>query len=63
MIRPDIAGLMGAFGAALIAAERYEAGVPSTLLGPAELDALEIRTSITRPKGCGNSCLLTVNRF
>ena len=31
-IRPDIAGIMGAFGAALIARERYETGKKTTML-------------------------------
>ncbi len=31
-IRPDIAGIMGAFGAALIARERYSAGTETTML-------------------------------
>ena len=33
-IRPDIAGIMGAFGAALIARERYQDGVETTMLSP-----------------------------
>jgi predicted CoA-substrate-specific enzyme activase len=61
-IRPDIAGIMGAFGAALLAKERR--GVdPSTLIDADGLEALEVKTSLTRCKGCGNNCLLTVNRF
>ena len=38
--RPDIAGIMGAFGAALIARERHEAGQPSTMLSIEEINAL-----------------------
>ncbi|MDR1560301.1 MAG: acyl-CoA dehydratase activase-related protein, partial [Clostridiales bacterium] len=62
-IRPDIAGIMGAFGAAVIAQERYAEGYQSELLNAAELDSLEIKSSLTRCKHCGNNCLLTINRF
>ncbi len=61
-IRPDIAGIMGAFGAALIAREHYESE-PTTLLSPAELTELKFETSTARCKGCTNHCLLTINRF
>ena len=62
-IRPDIAGLMGAFGAALIAKERTADGVPSNLLRAEELDKLIIEPIMTRCKLCENNCLLTINKF
>ena len=62
-IRPDIAGIMGAFGAALIAMERYEAGCESTLISLEEIENLEMKSSNTRCKGCENNCLLTINSF
>jgi predicted CoA-substrate-specific enzyme activase len=63
-IRPDIAGLMGAFGAALIAKERAADGAPSsTLLCAEELDNLKIEPIMTRCKQCENNCLLTINKF
>jgi len=62
-IRPDIAGLMGAFGAAVIAKERYKVGHESTLFGAERLAALEIKSTMTRCKGCENNCLLTINSF
>ena len=58
---PDIAGLMGAFGAALIAKERK--GVASTLLSSDELNALEVRSEMTRCRLCENNCMLIVNKF
>ncbi len=61
-VRPDIAGIMGAFGAALIARERYE-GQPSTLLGIEEINALEFSTQLARCGRCTNNCLLTINKF
>ena len=63
VVRPDIAGIMGAFGAALIAKERHEAGRQTTMLSPEELDALTFETELTRCPKCTNHCLLTVNRF
>ena len=62
-MRPDIAGIMGAFGAALIARERHEAGYQTTMLSPKELEKLTFDTKLTRCKGCTNHCLLTINRF
>ena len=37
-IRPDIAGIMGAFGAALIAREHYEEGETSSMLSLADIE-------------------------
>lgn len=62
VVRPDIAGLMGAFGAALIAKENYSGG-ESSLLKRDELESFDVETSNTRCRGCENSCLLTINRF
>ncbi len=61
-IRPDIAGIMGAFGAALIARKHYK-GNPSTMLTIQQINDLKFETSMTRCKGCTNHCLLTINRF
>ncbi len=62
-IRPDIAGIMGAFGAALIARERYEETPSTTMLSLEEINALKVDTKLTRCQGCTNHCLLTINRF
>lgn len=62
-IRPDIAGIMGAFGAALIARERYESGKETTMLSLDKMISLSYDTSMARCRGCNNSCVLTVNRF
>ncbi len=62
VIRPDIAGIMGAFGAALIAREHYE-GTPTTMLNEEQVEELRFETTMARCKGCTNACLLTVNRF
>ncbi len=62
-IRPDIAGIMGAFGAALIARERYQEDFKTTMLSSEKIDALEFSTSMAKCKGCTNNCRLTVNKF
>ncbi|MCL2503436.1 MAG: acyl-CoA dehydratase activase-related protein [Coriobacteriia bacterium] len=64
VIRPDIAGLMGAWGAALIARDRAkEISGPSTLLTAAELEALRVEKHTSRCRGCANTCTLTKTRF
>ncbi len=64
-VRPDIAGIMGAFGAALIAREQYKnAGQPDTAMLPiAKINALQFETSMAKCKGCTNNCRLTINKF
>ncbi len=61
-VRPDIAGIMGAFGAALIAREHYE-GEDSSMLSIDEIIELKFDTALARCKRCTNSCLLTINKF
>ena len=63
VIRPDIAGIMGAFGAALIARERYEDSQSTTMLSLEKLNAFTFETSMAKCKGCTNSCRLTINKF
>ncbi len=62
-IRPEIAGLMGAFGAAIIARDKYEAGYRSTLVTREQLERFSCQVSTRRCRGCENNCLLTVSRF
>ncbi|HIU77361.1 MAG TPA: 2-hydroxyacyl-CoA dehydratase [Candidatus Pelethocola excrementipullorum] len=62
-IRPDIAGIMGAFGAALIARERYSADKTTTMLPIEKIDSLQYSTKMANCKGCTNNCRLTINRF
>ncbi len=65
VIRPDIAGIMGAFGAALIARERYQEAPENntTMLTIDQINALAFTTSLVKCQGCTNSCRLTVNKF
>lgn len=62
-IRPDIAGIMGAFGAAIIAKNRYSPGHESTLLKKELLVGFTSETSMSRCVKCPNNCLLTINKF
>ncbi len=62
VIRPDIAGIMGAFGAALIARERHE-GKRTSMLSMEEILNLQFTTKMTKCKGCTNNCRLTINKF
>ena len=63
-IRPDIAGIMGAFGAALIAKERYHAeGRETTMLSIDKINELKYTTSMANCHGCTNNCRLTINKF
>ena len=64
-VRPDIAGIMGAFGAALIARERYHLGgeKETSTMALDKIISLKYTTSMARCKGCNNHCVLTVNQF
>ena len=63
VIRPDIAGIMGAFGAALIARERYDETQPTQMLSFEEIENFSFQTSIRNCGKCANNCRLTVNHF
>ena len=62
-VRPDIAGIMGAFGAALIARERFSEGYETTMLSFDDIVNLQFETSMAKCKGCTNNCRLTINKF
>ena len=59
---PDISGLMGAFGAALVARKNYT-GQESTMLSLDKMVALQYTSTSRRCGGCNNNCMLTINRF
>lgn len=61
-IRPDIAGLMGAFGIARLARESYH-GEPTTLLTKEELAKFTCQSEIRYCEKCTNHCMLTVSTF
>jgi len=67
VIRPDIAGLMGAYGMALLSKEQFESNMDmeyrSTISNSEQIDNLTIKTSHARCGRCENNCLLTINIF
>ncbi len=62
VIRPDIAGLMGAFGSALIARDRYS-GEKADILRKDEIDSFKFSGTSVRCGKCSNRCRLTVTNF
>ena len=62
-VRPDIAGIMGAFGAALIARERYDGISDSSMLSIDKINSLTYETKLTHCQCCTNHCYLTINKF
>ncbi len=60
-ICPDISGLMGAFGAALIAKERSIG--ESSIISFEEIENLTYNTTAIRCGKCTNNCMLTINTF
>ncbi|NDL67977.1 2-hydroxyacyl-CoA dehydratase [Anaerotalea alkaliphila] len=63
VVRPDIAGIMGAFGAALIARERSLQGAKTGMLSAEALEAFKAQVEMGRCTLCGNNCQLTITRF
>jgi predicted nucleotide-binding protein (sugar kinase/HSP70/actin superfamily) len=67
VIRPDIAGLMGAYGACLLAISKYKENGKntsiSTIFDETKLNNIEVKTTHARCKRCENNCLLTSNQF
>lgn len=67
VVRPDIAGLMGAYGVALIALNNYkqydDLDIKSSMLSKEDILNLKVKTTHTRCQGCENHCSLTINMF
>ena len=63
VVRPDIAGIMGAYGCALNSLANWEEGHRSTLLHAEDLISFEAGSSNARCAGCENRCMLTITRF
>ena len=62
VIRPDIAGLMGAFGCAIIAKNRCQTK-ETTMVPLNELNEFTIENEMKRCELCGNKCLMTLSKF
>ena len=63
VVRPNIAGLMGAYGAALIAEKNYQAGDRTSLLSVKEMANLSFDKEYMHCGGCANNCELTLTIF
>lgn len=65
VIRPDIAGLMGAYGAALYGMRQSAASnrTASGVMGLEELEKFDQKVASVKCGGCGNHCQLTINTF
>ncbi|MDO5671569.1 MAG: acyl-CoA dehydratase activase-related protein [Actinomycetaceae bacterium] len=63
VVRPNLAGLMGAYGAALTARKHWQPGQRSTLLGVEDLEKLEISSELKVCRLCQNHCQMTVTSF
>lgn len=70
VFRPDVAGLMGAYGAAIIAKDQWEAlpddvrqTAKTGLATPAQLEKFTVDLELRRCGKCQNNCLLTINTF
>jgi len=74
-LRPDHAGLMGAYGIALIALDEYantdlkaqrglsSRNIYSNMLSKDEIDSLKLSFYTRRCNYCENSCLMTITKF
>ena len=78
VFRPDVAGLMGAYGSALIAYDQWcdltapKPGQEKNWIPPKivsniatleQLETFKVSLELTRCGGCQNNCLLTINTF
>lgn len=63
VVRPDLAGLMGAYGCALLAKERWDGQSPSTLLPREKIQDFKVKTRFYRCGICENNCPITMNIF
>jgi predicted CoA-substrate-specific enzyme activase len=63
VIRPDAAGLMGAYGAALVAGDRFEESGPSPVKSSETLERMRVDTELAVCGLCQNRCRCTVSTF
>lgn len=63
VIRPDLAGLMGAYGSALLAKQRWMKEEKTKLLSGQKLHEFQVKTTHRRCGICENHCPITINRF
>ncbi|MDR0416607.1 MAG: acyl-CoA dehydratase activase-related protein, partial [Propionibacteriaceae bacterium] len=63
VVRPDIAGLMGAYGAALTAKAKMTPGQPGRLLSIPRLGQITVDTQMSNCQLCQNHCACTISLF
>ncbi|CEN86853.1 2-hydroxyacyl-CoA dehydratase [Paraclostridium sordellii] len=63
VVRPNIAGIMGAFGASIIAKEKYNKNHKTSLLDKKGINSINLNITTARCGKCSNNCLLTINSF
>lgn len=63
VVRPDISGIMGAYGAAIIAKDKAKHGEKSSILTLDGMKHFTVENSHARCSGCENNCLLTISKF
>lgn len=63
VVRPDLAGLMGAYGCAILAKRRWNGAGKSSLLTAQKLHDFQVTTMHRRCGICENHCPITINRF
>ena len=63
VIRPDISGVMGAYGAALIGMERWDGNSRSGIASKEDIDSFTIHNVYARCGKCENNCQLTISKF
>lgn len=63
VIRPNIAGLMGAYGCALIAQKNWDGVSESSIITQEELPFFSMKSESTNCKLCANHCKLSINTF
>ena len=63
VVRPNIAGLMGAYGAALYSMKKSKSEGKSGILGSGELKSFVHEIKVTNCGLCNNNCRLTINSF
>lgn len=63
VIRPDLAGLMGAYGCALVAKKNWDGKETTTLIPKNKLYDFQVKITHSRCGICENHCPITINRF
>lgn len=63
VVRPDIAGLMGAYGCAVNSMVNWQEGHVSSIAGAETLESFSAGTTNARCGGCENRCMLTITKF